>query len=154
MSAHRVLVLIAALCALLSVPQPSTGQIAIFPAQDLVFGPLQRGVPEFVATTDAARRAQFDVIARGSLIATFVLPTEMVSLANGSVLPIAILANDGLAGRSNSLVVFDPTQPLTFRGHPSKPFSLYLGGTADPGASQSPGSYSATITLFVIQAGA
>ena len=154
MSAHGASTFVAALCALLLVPTASTAQIAIFPTQDLGFGALQPGVSEVVVSTDAARRAQFDVIAKGLFIATFVLPTEMVSLTSGAILPVGIGANDGLAGRDNTYAAFDPTQPFTFRGHKSKPFSLFLGGAADPATSQAPGGYTATITLFVIQAGA
>lgn len=143
----------AAWCALTLVPAPSSSQVELLPVQDLAFGLLQQGIPEVVLPTDAARRAHLNVTGQGDWIATFTLPTELTS-GDGATLPLVFGPTDGLAGRNNSFIPFDPNQPFTFRGQRNRPFSIFLGGTADPAINQEAGTYSATIIIFIAQAGA
>jgi hypothetical protein len=143
----------AAWCALTLVPAPASSQVELLPVQDLAFGQLQPGIPEVVLPTDAARRAHVNVTGQGDWIATFTLPAELTS-SEGATLPLVFGPTDGYAGRNNSFTLFDPNQPFTFRGQRNRPYSIYLGGTADPAINQASGTYSATIIIFIAQAGA
>lgn len=143
----------AAWCALTLVPAPACSQVELLPVQDLAFGLLQPGIPEVVLPTDAARRAHVNVTGQGDWIVTFTLPTALTSV-EGVTLPLVFGPTDGYAGRNNSFTLFDPNQPFTFRGQRNRPFSIYLGGTADPAVNQASGTYSATIIIFIAQAGA
>lgn len=155
-SAHRVAGRIGPWCALLFFPWAASGQLTIFPVQDLGFGQLQAGVPEVVLPTDAARRAELQVFAgKGAYTLSIVLPSQMSSLG-GAVLPLLFGSTDGILTlpRGNQERAFDPSQPYGFRLTPRDGSAIiYLGGTAAPALGQPPGLYTATITVMVSNTG-
>ncbi len=112
------------------------------------------GSTETVLPTDASRRADFLLFSRGSYLAQFTLPTELKSTGGGSV-PLSFGPGDGITQRRSTRTLFDPTQPFPFsssRFFPARRF--FLGGTAGPVVGAPAGSYTAVITLLIIQAGA
>ncbi len=154
MSAHRV-GWIAAWCALLFAPVAASAQLSVFPVQDLAFGQLQAGISSTITVDDAARRAEFDIRGSGTYTLNVILPTQMVS-SQGKLLPLSFNSTSGryrwprLGWNFN----FDPATPTTVW----IPFwetgvTVYLGGTASPGANQPPGLYTATITVQISNSG-
>ncbi len=154
MSAHRLLVVLAG-CALAFPASSLPAQTSVYGAQDLAFGQLQPGVSTNIAPTDAARRAEFDVMGSGTFVLTAVLPTSLVS-GSGSTLPLTFSSGSGRI-RWNWLGIeyaFNPTAPYTlWLPWLANGASIYIGGTAQPSVNQPPGVYTATMTIIVANAG-
>lgn len=155
MSAHRIIRKIVVWCALLVAPFPLSGQLSVYPVQDLAFGTIPAGSPAVVNATDVARRAELDIRGSGSYTLNVILPTQMMSV-QGAHFPLSFSNTDG--------IVYMPRLRWTYRFNPTTPTSLwipwwesgvsiYLGGTAVPATSQPPGVYTATITVQVINSG-
>jgi Domain of unknown function (DUF4402) len=141
--------------ALSLAPLPVAAQLSVYPVQSLAFGTIPAGAPAVVASTDVARRAELDVTGNGVYTLNVILPNRMVSV-QGKQLPISFSGTDGIVYMPRLRVTyhFDPNQPNSLW----IPFwetgvSIYLGGTANPGASQPPGQYTATITVQIINSG-
>ena len=134
---------------------PASAGVDAVPAQGLSFGPLIPGVPEAIAVTDAARRAEIVLNGNGSLDVTLVLPKAMVS-PTGARLPLLFTARDGALMRnlSASLLPFDPLSTGRVRLDASQgPARLLLGGTALPTRGQPAGRYTATILVVITNPG-
>ena len=119
----------------------------------LVFGTILPGIPRSVLRTDAVNGGEFDI--RGPKLSnvqiTFTLPGAMTGPA-GATLPLSFGGSDAGFSAAQSIgsqVGFDPKQ--TFVGQLSKNgrASVYIGGTAQPNASQRAGGYAATLTMTV-----
>jgi hypothetical protein len=164
MSTHRTratqgrgAIVVFALSALLPLlaPAPLQAQVAVFPVQNLSFGTIRAGMPEYVAPDDVARRAELELVGSGKVVITIALPAEMVS-AGGHRVPLSFDRADALfvdrgGGKDRT---FDPTRPSTFNIKASDGGgTVCLGGTALPDASQPPGRYTATITVQVVTPG-
>ena len=125
------------------------------PVQGLAFGGLIPGVPEAVAVTDAARRAEIVLNGSGLFDVTLVLPDAMVS-ATGARMPLRFTAGDGalLRNVSAALVPFDPlgTNRVSLDAAQG-PARLLLGGTALPAREQTAGRYTTTIVVVVTTPG-
>ena len=154
MSAHRVAGIIAAWCALSLAPACASAQVTIQPQKDLDFGQIEPSVANIVAPTDNRGRAVFRVRATGSYIAQFTLPGSLVGVT-GASLPLSFGPGDAIARSGNTQIVFDPTMPFPFVGAGgNRNWIFWLGGTAGPGPGVPIGTYTAIITLTIIQAGA
>lgn len=142
-------------CALFAGNGPAAGQLTLFPRQGLSFGVLTPGVPETVAPTDAARRAELELVGSGDFNLVVQVPAELVT-PEGHALPLQFQAGDGLIRwrKSNNEASFTPGETVTLRIPPGIGGAyVWLGGTAQPVAGQRPGNYSATITVQIIAAG-
>jgi hypothetical protein len=153
----RSAIVVFALSALLPLLAPSAlpAQVAVFPVQNLSFGTIRAGMPEYVAPDDVARRAELELVGSGRVVITIALPTEMVS-AGGHHVPLlfdhgdATFADRG-GGKERS---FDPNKSANFNIKASDGGgTICLGGMALPDASQPPGRYTATITVQVVTPG-
>jgi hypothetical protein len=119
----------------------------------ITFGVVFPGVPSVVLRTDAANAGQFDIgYAKFSNIQiTFALPAAMNGPA-GATMPLVFGANDG--GYSSpetitSQVGFDPRVAFATALDKNGRAAVFLGGRAQPAASQRAGNYTATITMTV-----
>jgi hypothetical protein len=143
--------LTAALLALLAPPAAAQRfALTVLPVQELRFGTLTRGVGTVVSPLDAARRATVEVVGAGSVTVSFGLPAGMT--AGSRTLPLRFGPGDGRITfpKSGKVIEFDPGAPVSFHIPPGLGGAyLHLGGTAQPGAGQPPGAYTATITVHV-----
>lgn len=144
--------------ALLLVASPGAaqgkGSVQAIPVQGLRFGLLSAGAPAVVSPLDAGRRATLELAGSGHVTITFELPAGLAS-RGGSTLPLRFGPGDGriVFARSSREIVFDPGEPVSFTLPPGLgSATVYLGGAAQPGASQPPGEYTATITVFLVVA--
>ena len=129
--------------------------ITIFPVQDLSFGQIRAGFNEKVEWSDAPRRAELEVRARGRVVIDVTLPTEMIS-AGGQRFPLRFDASVGQIQwlRNGRRFPFDPRSPRSIRiPRRQRGALIFLGGTAEPAVVQAPGPYGATITVRVSNAG-
>ena len=120
----------------------------------MTFGTIIAGVPTSISRTDALNAAQFEVRGRKDALVRvdLTLPASMVHNPGGATMPLEFGASDG--GQANNPVIttaiaFDPRASLTATLSGNGRLYLYLGGTARPTVRQTPGSYSATITVTV-----
>jgi len=148
------------LCALLLLAAPpgaaqrGQGGVQALPVQGLSFGRLSAGTPSVVSPLDAGRRATLELAGSGHVTLSFELPAGLAS-RGGATLPLRFAPGDGriVFARSSREIVFDPNQPVSFTLPPGLgSASVYLGGSAQPAASQPPGVYTATITVFLVVA--
>jgi hypothetical protein len=145
------------LAALLPLVLPGAlyGQVAVFPIQNLTFGTLRPGTPEYVAAGDVARRAELQIVGSGRIVVTFALPAAMTS-PGGHVVPLEFARGDAMLvtrddGREQD---FDPAKPKNFViSDKDGGGTLCLGGMALPDASAAPGRYTARITIQVVTPG-
>lgn len=149
----------AALLALLAGPCPARAQgtVSVLPVQGLRFGTLSSGIPTTVSPLDGSHRASIELLGTGHVSVTFELPRGLTAgtARGGALLPLRFGAADGrvtFPGSGQSLV-FDPAAPVSFTIPPgSAGATVWLGGSAEPGARQPPGTYSASITVNVVVA--
>lgn len=148
-----------ALLALLAQPclaQSSRGTVAALPVQGLRFGVLSAGAASVVSPADASRRAALDLVGAGHVTLTFQLPAALRT-PGGATLPLRFGPTDGriVFPRSSRVIEFDPAAPVQFTIPPGLGAAqVFLGGTAQPGARQPPGSYDGVITVHVMVANA
>ncbi len=121
--------------------------------RSLVFGAVFPGVPRTISRTDPANSGQFDLtgLKNNVVLLTFTLPLVMTGPV-GATLPLSFGGSD--AGYSSipaigSQVAFDPKQPFQATLNKNGRGSVFIGGTAQPGASQRAGPYTGTLTLIV-----
>lgn len=125
--------------------------------QDLSFGEIWAGAPTSVSRLDVSQAGQFVIMGtRGAeVLVQLALPPAMIN-PRGAQLPLEFGPNDGgqfwlpVAAWAQS---FDPRAPLRARLGLFGRLYLYLGGTAQPAASQQAGRYTGTITLTVSYTG-
>ncbi len=127
--------------------------VTVTGVRGLTFGAVFPGVPRVISRSDAANAGQFDVgqAKFANIQLTFTLPSVMVGPA-GATMPLVFGAND--AGYSSpetitSQVGFDPRVSFTTALDKNGRAAVFIGGTAQPLASQRAGAYTATITLTV-----
>lgn len=119
----------------------------------LAFGTVLPGIPRTILRTDPAGSGEFDI--RGDRFSpvelTFTLPTQMTG-PGGAAMPVAFGGNDGGFSETESIasqVGFDPRQPFLAQLSKNGKASVFLGGTANPAASQRAGSYTGVVALTV-----
>lgn len=147
------------IAALLLVASPGAaqgrgGSVQAIPVQGLRFGVLSAGAPAVVSPLDAGGRATLELAGSGHVTITFELPAGLTS-RGGATLPLRFGPGDGriVFARGSREIVFDPGQPVSFNLPPGLgSASVYLGGAAQPGASQPPGEYTAAITVYLVVA--
>lgn len=149
--------LYAALLALLAGPCPALAQgtVSVLPVQGLRFGTLSSGIPTVVSPLDGSRRASIELVGGGHVTMHFELPAGLVAGSGGPLLPLRFGGTDGRVTfpRSATTLVFDPGQAVSFDIPPgSGGATVWLGGSAEPGPRQPPGTYSASITVNVVVA--
>ena len=125
--------------------------------QNLSFGIVIPGIPTQTLRTDPVGSGQFTL--RGEKNAQvqlqFTLPTSM-SGPSGATMPLSFGATDGGFSASESIAsqaVFDPRASALGRLSKNGRASIFLGGTAVPGPTQTAGAYTGTITLTVSYTG-
>lgn len=146
-----------ALLALFAAPRAlaAQGTVAVLPVQGLRFGTLASGIPAVVSPLDAGRRAVLELRGSGHVTVTFELPPGLRAQGRDAVLPLRFGPADGRVTfpRSARTLVFDPAAPVSFTLPPGLGgATVWLGGSAEPGARQPPGSYTATLTVNVVVA--
>jgi len=152
---RAILVFLPAVLLPLASPGTLHGQVAIFPIQNLTFGTLRPGMPEYVDADDVARRAELQIVGSGRVVVTFALPAALTSL-DGHVVPLAFAKGDAMlvtrdGGREQD---FDPAKPKHFVIRDKDGGgTLCIGGMALPDASAAPGRYTARITIQVVTPG-
>lgn len=148
---------LAALLALFAGPCPALAQgtVSVLPVQGLRFGTLSTGIPTVVSPLDGSRRASIELVGSGQVTITFELPPGLRAGEGGPLLPLRFGAADGRVTfpRSGTSLVFDPQSPVSFGIPPgSGGATVWLGGSAEPGPRQAPGTYEAAITVSVVVA--
>lgn len=131
------------------------GQASVLPVQDLTFGILAPGLAVHVDPGDSGRRAEVEIRGKGTFLAQVVLPNEMRSVT-GATFPLDFANGDVIVEylRFGDAFTVDPTAPFELSIQPRQQGVLvYVGGTARPGANQSPGAYGASITIRVSNLG-
>jgi hypothetical protein len=151
---------LAALLLAMMLAQPCFAQarstVSALPVQGLKFGVLAAGMPSVVNPADAARRASVELVGSGHVTLTFHLPPALRT-PGGAALPLRFGPTDGriVFPRSDRVIEFDPSLPVQFNIPPGLGAAqIFLGGTAEPGARQPPGSYDGVITVQVTVANA
>jgi len=120
--------------------------------QDLTFGNVLAGVVTTIQLTDASAGQYTLTNGTGKPIQAqliFVLPPTLTT-AGGASVPVTfgpVSAGFSPDGSLATVVPFDPSVPFTVTVDRKTTARVFLGGTLQPGSSQSPGSYSATIVL-------
>jgi hypothetical protein len=138
---------------LLFAAAPADAQMLVVAQQNLQFGSLTPGVPATVQPTDPARRAAFEISSRGRYRLTFLLPASLAG-SNGGQVPLLFSGTDGRVEIRHRVTTFDPATGVDIHINPAdQSASVYLGGRAQPQMGQRAGSYSATITMIVVQTG-
>jgi len=149
--------LAAALLALPAGPCPALAQgtVSVLPVQGLRFGTLSSGIPAVVSPMDGSRRASIELVGSGAVTVSFELPSGLRVGTTGPILPLRFAADDGRItfAKSARTIVFDPAGSVSFHIPPGiGGATVHLGGSAEPGPRQPPGSYSASITVNVVVA--
>jgi hypothetical protein len=143
-------------CASLALQvEPAHAQVSLFPRQGLSFGTLSPGMPEWIAPTDAARRAEVELVGIGDYTILVEVPTALVS-ATGGAMPLSFGVTDGLIRwrKSTQEQSFQPGQSVQIRIPPGIGGAyVWIGGTAQPTTSQRPGDYAGAITVRIMAAG-
>lgn len=147
--------------ALLAMPvEPCFAQarstVSALPVQGLRFGVLAAGMPAVVSPADASRRAGVELVGQGHVTVTFELPPALRT-PTGSALPLRFGPTDGRITfpGSSRVIEFDPNVPVSFTiPATAGAAQIFLGGTAEPGSRQPPGSYDGRITVHVVVANA
>lgn len=144
---------LAILAALAIVPTVRAQSLQVTGDQPLQFGTMIQGIDMAVAPTDAGAAAQFSLRSNGNAYVqlSFTLPAALNG-PGGARLPLIFGPTDGGFSRDRTIgnqVPFDPRVPFVgqLRGGRA---TVYLGGLARPAASQTPGSYTGTVTLTVV----
>jgi hypothetical protein len=150
--------LAAALLLLWSGPCPALAQstVSVLPVQGLRFGTLLPGAPSIVSPLDGQRRASLELVGTGHVTLVFELPAGLAA-GGDARLPLRFGPGDGRITfpRSNRVIEFDPTVPVSFQIPPGTGgATVYLGGAAEPALRQPPGSYSGALTVQVLVANA
>lgn len=133
--------------------KPPPGTVTVTAQQDLGFGMLTAGIANSVYVDEVARRAEWQIQARGQVTVTLVLPAAMTG-PSGAQLPLTFRAGDAgfQPGGATQIEVLDPRTPFTVSIPSSTAFGLlFLGGTARPALDQAAGTYTATVTAIVAQ---
>ncbi|MCU0623778.1 MAG: DUF4402 domain-containing protein [Gemmatimonadaceae bacterium] len=159
----RRLVLAGFACVLAPAPtaglgaQGSPAAITVTGIRNLGFGSLIPGLASAVPPTDPARAAQFDVRgpAAQQVQLQLALPLSLTG-PGGALLPVRYgpsAAAYSLTNAPADAIAFDPALPFTLSLPASGRVQVYLGGTAVPAPTMTPGRYAAVITLTAAATG-
>lgn len=147
--------LLLGLCLAGATPLLAQGRpIRVEGVKPLAFGTLLAGTTATILRTDPVRAGQINVAAQpqSPIILQLTLPSAMTGPL-GATIPLAFGANDaGFSpqGAIGSQTAFDPRNPaVVITNSQNGRGSVYLGGRAQPGFSQQPGTYTGVITLTV-----
>lgn len=120
----------------------------------LAFGTILAGTPAAIVRTDPVRAGQINIAAQpqSPIILQLSLPSAMTGPL-GATIPLVFGANDAgfsAQGAIGSQAAFDPrNSTVVITNSQNGRGSVYLGGRAQPGFSQQPGTYTGVITLTV-----
>jgi len=144
-----------AMLTVLVAPLSAQRAIRVTSVRSLVFGTVFPGVRRTVLRTDPLNSGQLDIRAtrNAQVQLIFTLPAVLNGPA-GATMPVSFGGNDGGFSATRSVasqVGFDPRVPHVARlSNNSSRASVFLGGSANPIASQRAGSYTGTVTLTVV----
>lgn len=119
--------------------------------RDLAAGTVIPGVPLVVSPADPTRSAQLSVtgIKLAQVQCSFTLPAALVGPA-GALMPVDFPAGSvatTLTGTTADLVPRDPRVSFTANLSDKGRLFVYIGGTLQPTAAQSPGAYATPLSL-------
>jgi hypothetical protein len=141
-----------ALALLLTCASPLAAQVQVNRVDDLRFGNVLSGVPKTMLRTNPAGAGRYDLITPPNvwLLIRFTLPAVMTG-PGAATMPVSFAGTT--AGYSDAQVItsqigFSPTAG-TLRRSTDGRASVFLGGTVNPGAAQTAGSYTAPVTLIL-----
>lgn len=125
--------------------------------QGLTFGTMWSGQPAHVSRADPLRTGQIELrgMRETEVQVTFTLPAALAG-PGGAQLPLSFGSGDGGVGTTAVITAatgFDPRLPRVARFSGNGRLYLFLGGTALPGAGQTAGAYTATVTVTVAYTG-
>lgn len=125
--------------------------------RNLGFGTLIPGLSMTVLPSDPVHAAQFDVRGTASqqLQLALSLPLDMTGPA-GAQMPLRwgpSAAAYSITGGVADAIAFDPALPFTVSLPASGRLLVFLGGTAQPSITQTPGRFTAVITLTASSVG-
>ncbi|MBI4513032.1 MAG: DUF4402 domain-containing protein [Gemmatimonadetes bacterium] len=131
--------------------------LQVRPLRDLLFGDVFPGVSKGVSRLDPTNSGHLEVRGEGGreVVFTFTLPAALVA-GGGQTLAVSFGTDDGGFAETNvqaSSVGFDPRVPYTNRFAANNRAFVWLGGIVLPAGAQTPGPYSATVTLTVAYTG-
>jgi hypothetical protein len=124
--------------------------VTIVPVQGLRFGFVGDGGRIVVTPHDSASRMEVQLLGTGRVTVVFELPQSLRLAA--ATLPLEFGSRDGRVTfpRSNAVIEFDPTRPLSFDiPADSGGARIFLGGSTAAHWTQPPGDYSAPIVVQV-----
>jgi hypothetical protein len=139
---------------LLGIAPQAAAQLTVQGVRDLDFGVVLQGVAAAVAPTDPIKSGQFYFLTPGigtRVRIRFTLPTQLNG-PGGATMPIAFRNNDAMirgTAPSSVAVFFNPNNPNNFRLLTSADANVWLGGRVTPGATQTVGTYTATVVMTV-----
>jgi hypothetical protein len=147
-----LLAVFVALAAMPAAAQRGRGSGAgITSVNNLQFGQLIAGIAEPVAPTDLLQRGHFVIEGERRLDLQLILPASLQS-ATGAPIPVVFRSTDGILALENRpSVVFNPNTTIRVEFRMNRDMAqVYLGGVASPAADQAAGTYSATVTILLI----
>ncbi len=127
---------------------------------DLMFETVMPGTPKTVDKATTGRAGEFEITGylSAEISIDFTLPPALL-LDSTAAMPISFSNtdasyDDGSGGGQTTPVAFiNPNGPLTLRLGTGGQMLLWIGGTVDPGITQTGGDYAADITLTVAYTG-
>jgi hypothetical protein len=127
---------------------------------DLMFETVMPGTPKTVDKATIGRAGAFEISGYNSaeISLDFTLPPELL-LDSTATMPISFSNTDASyddgtgGGQTAPAGVINPNGPLTLRLGAGGQMDLWIGGTVNPGITQTGGDYAADITLTVVYTG-
>jgi hypothetical protein len=134
--------------------------MSVIGTNDLMFETVMPGTPKIVDKATIGRAGAFEITGFNSaeISLDFDLPVALL-LDSTATMPINFgntdaSYDDGTAGGQTAPVAaINPNGPLTLRLGDGGQMFLWIGGTVDPGITQTGGDYAADITLSVVYTG-
>lgn len=128
---------------------------------DLMFETVIPGAPKTVNKATVGRAGEFEITGYSSaeISIDFTLPAALLLPDSTSPMPINFNSTDASyddgtgGGQTAPAGVINPNGPLTLRLGVGGQMLIWIGGTVNPGITQTGGDYAADITLSVVYTG-
>lgn len=128
---------------------------------DLMFETVIPGTPKTVNKATIGRAGEFEITGYVSaeISIDFVLPTALLLPDSTAPMPVYFSSTDAsyddgsAGGQSSPVAAINPNGPLTLRLGTTGQMLIWIGGTVNPGITQTGGDYAADITLSVVYTG-
>jgi len=134
--------------------------ISVTGTNDLMFETVMPGTPKTVNKATIGRAGAFEITGFNSaeISLDFELPPALL-LDSTASMPISFGSTDASyddgtgGGQTAPVAAINPNGPLTLRLGAGGQMLLWIGGTVNPGITQTGGDYAADITLSVVYTG-